>query len=648
MGHSAWRKARAVADSVRRRAAGAIAILALVLGGCGGSSGGGSGCMGDCVAPPAALSAADVERILAQAAAEAHSRGAAAQIAVVDRVGNVVAVFEMTGAPKTIAISSGRGVNGGLDGVAAGTIPAVYSAISKAITGAYLSSNGNAFSTRTAGQIVQEHFDPQELQQPSGPLYGVQFSQLTCSDVNRKQPLHGSVGPKRSPLGLAADPGGLPLYKNGVLVGGIGVEANGLYTLDRDITDLDDDVEEHVAVAGAFGFAAPADIRGERITADGRSFRYVDSEATLSDPSHAPALSSLPGALVGVDGYTASSGNNVATAFGSSASGVRPDDGAFASSGGWVLVDAANANRFPPRDALDGSLRANEVRAILAEGIAIARRARGQIRRPLGSSAEVSVAIVDRNGDILGLVRTPDGPVFGIDVAVQKARTAMFFSHPQAAADLLAPVPARYLNGEFAPIARYADDVRAFLGVPGVLDGAVAWTPRAIGNLHRPFFPDGIEGPPGPLSTPIATWSPFNVGFQLDLVYNQFVKGVSGDLSEGCSGRLPANIPAPHGPDGSIGKLRNGVQIFPGGVPIYRGTQLVGAVGVSGDGVDQDDMIAFLGVANAARALGSGFSNAPEAMRADTLTPRGVRLRYVQCPQSPFNGSTEQNVCAGL
>ena len=618
--------------SLRRGAAGVIAALALALGGCGGSSSGGSACAGDC-APAAALSASEVERILAQAAAEARARGVGAQIAVVDRVGNVLAVFRMAGAPETIAISSGLAVNGGLDGVAAGTIPAAYSAISKAITGAYLSSNGNAFSTRTAGQIVQEHFDPQELQQPSGPLYGVQFSQLTCSDVSRKLALHGGVGPKRSPLGLAADPGGLPLYKNGILVGGIGVEANGRYLLDRDITDVDDDSEEHVAVAGTFGFAAPMDIRADRITADGRTFRFADSASTLSDPSQAPALASLSGALVAVDGYSATAGIGAATTYGSGASGIRADDAAFASAGGWVLVDAANANRFPPRDAADGSLRAAEVRAILAEGIAIAHRARAQIRRPLGSSAEVSIAIVDRNGDILGLVRTSDGPVFGIDVAVQKARTAMFFSHPDAAAQLLAAPGAFYLNGTFASIARYADDMRAFLGVPGVLEGAIAWTPRAIGNLHRPFFPDGIEGPPGPLSTPIATWSPFNVGFQLDLVYNQLVKGVLGDLSEGCS---------------SLAKLRNGAQIFPGGVPIYRGTQLVGAVGVSGDGVDQDDMIAFLGVANASRALASGFANAPAAMRADTLTPRGVRLRYAQCPQSPFNASTEQNVCAGL
>jgi hypothetical protein len=35
-------------------------------------------------------------------------------------------------------------------------------------------------------------------------------------------------------------------------------------------------------------------------------------------------------------------------------------------------------------------------------------------------------------------------------------------------------------------------------------------------------------------------------------------------------------------------------------------------------------------------------------MRADTLAPQGVRLRYAQCPQSPFNGSSEQNACSGL
>jgi hypothetical protein len=68
---------------------------------------------------------------------------------------------------------------------------------------------------------------------------------------------------------------------------------------------------------------------------------------------------------------------------------------------------------------------------------------------------------------------------------------------------------------------------------------------------------------------------------------------------------------------------------------------------VSGDGVDQDDMIAFLGVHEAAQALG-GFGNAGPAMRADTLTPQGVRLRYVNCPVTPYLNSDQQHVCDGL
>ena len=56
-------------------------------------------------------------------------------------------------------------------------------------------------------------------------------------------------------------------------------------------------------------------------------------------------------------------------------------------------------------------------------------------------------------------------------------------------------------------------------------------------------------------------------------------------------------------------------------------------------------MIAYLGVANAGRILAGGIANAPAAKRADRYVPHGARLRYVQCPQSPFNGSSEQNAC---
>ena len=74
---------------------------------------------------------------------------------------------------------------------------------------------------------------------------------------------------------------------------------------------------------------------------------------------------------------------------------------------------------------------------------------------------------------------------------------------------------------------------------------------------------------------------------------------------------------------------------------------MIGAIGVSGDGVNQDDMIAFLGVHEAGVELGGRIDNAPTDMRADMLAPQGVRLRYVQCPQSPFVNDDAQNVCSG-
>ncbi len=72
---------------------------------------------------------------------------------------------------------------------------------------------------------------------------------------------------------------------------------------------------------------------------------------------------------------------------------------------------------------------------------------------------------------------------------------------------------------------------------------------------------------------------------------------------------------------------------------------MVGGIGVSGDGIDQDDMIAFLGLHEAGLSLSSAINNAPTARRADTLTPQGIRLRYVQCPQAPFLNNGEDNVC---
>jgi uncharacterized protein GlcG (DUF336 family) len=174
------------------------------------------------------LSVADVQTIISRAVAEAAALNKPAVISVVDRVGNVLAVYTMAGAPANATIRNApiASNNTDLEGL---VVPAGGAAIAKAITGAYLSSGGNAFSTRTASEIVQQFFPPTASITPGlegGPLFGVQFSQLPCSDLSQR--FVGAaipsafIGPKRSPLGLAADPGGFPLYKNGVLVGGVG------------------------------------------------------------------------------------------------------------------------------------------------------------------------------------------------------------------------------------------------------------------------------------------------------------------------------------------------------------------------------------------------------------------------------------------
>jgi uncharacterized protein GlcG (DUF336 family) len=613
-----------------------VALLAACGGGGssrGGNIGVGGGCTGDCaLAAPTALSVAEVESVVRQAVHEAQTRGAAATIAVVDRVGNVVAVFRMTGAAPTFLISSGRGVTGGLEGVSA--LPSELAAISKAITGAYLSSEGNAFSTRTAGQIIQENFNPGELGSPGGPLFGVQFSSLSCSDVVRMAPAV-TAGPKGSPLGLSADPGGLPLYKGGTVVGGIGVIADGVYGIDLNINDVDADLDELIAVAGARGLDAPVERRGERIAVDGRSLRYVDSEAIASNPAAAPAFAALPGVLVDVPGYFSPPVVAAGTAFATAASGYRPaTDPAFAGLNAFVLDDGLGNARYAPLGGTDGLTTQAEVITILVEAMKVANRARAQIRQPLGSAAQVSISVIDTNGVVLGLLRSPDAPIFGTDVAVQKARTALLMSHPATAADIALLPAANYpVPPAAVPISGYVTAMQTL--IPAALTDGVAYSNRAVGNLARPFLPDGINGSsPGPLSKPFANWSPFSSGLSLDLVIN----------------RVVANLPVPGAGDCTgLPRARNGIQIFPGSVPIFRGNTLVGAIGVSGDGVDQDDMVAFLGLANAGQVLATGIANAPAARRADLITGvPGGQLRYVNCPVAPFLDTTASNVCAGL
>src|SRR5258708_79547 len=115
------------------------------------------------------LTLADVQKVVAQAATRAAQISPNSVIAVSDREGYVLGVWSANGTtPATNTFTD-----------------LVYNAIAKAGTAAFLSSDQNAFSSRTAGFIVQQHFPPGVSFKPNGPLVGVNFSNLPFSDVNR-------------------------------------------------------------------------------------------------------------------------------------------------------------------------------------------------------------------------------------------------------------------------------------------------------------------------------------------------------------------------------------------------------------------------------------------------------------------------------
>ncbi len=277
---------------------------------------------------------------------------------------------------------------------------------------------------------------------------------------------------------------------------------------------------------------------------------------------------------------------------------AQPSEFVPAAAGG--VSGAVDTRFFPFTGGVSPSpnaLTAADVQRIINQAAQQAEITRAAIRQPLGSAARVSIAVVDADGNPLCIFRTTDAPVFGFDVSVQKARTAAFYSNRHAAT---------LLRG--AGLGDYVD--RA--GADGLwLDGALAFTTRAVGFLSRPFYPDGLNpNPAGPFSREIAEWSVFNDGLQLDLIRTNLLAAVGG-ADVRCS---------------TIPNLPNGLQIFAGSVPLYKNGELVGAIGISGDGIDQDDIIA---------AAGSNGYEPPAAIRADQAIVRGTRLPFVKFPRSP-------------
>ena len=202
---------------------------------------------------PYTLTASDVQFVLQQGAQGALVYNPNSVIAVTDREGFVLAVYGVSGPPnKTTAVN----------------------AINKAVTAAYLSSKSDAFTSRTAGFIIQPHFPPGITNTAPGPLTGVGFSNLSFSPINHgRNPANPGIG--ISGTSLSGMPGGVPLYNDGVLVGAVGVDSS--TSSDALVYVAGYSVDEQVAMVAQSGMTPGHAIVASQVLLNGIRLPYSDS-----------------------------------------------------------------------------------------------------------------------------------------------------------------------------------------------------------------------------------------------------------------------------------------------------------------------------------------------------------------------------------
>lgn len=600
----------------------------------------------DPAVPSDLLTQQDVQNLLARAAASVHRNDAI--IAVVDRGGNILGVRVESGVSQQITSNTSN------------LVFSIDGAVSLARTGAYFGNDQGPLTSRTVQDISQTtitqrevnsnpdvpnpngsstvygpglvapigikgHFPPGVQFTPQVDLFGIEttnrdvISPITGTRFNvppQYIPQGGNLVapesygvvsglmPSAQARGIATLPGGVPIYKNNVEVGGIGVffpGSNGYATSEnsklntplvrtRKSPDLSE-VAEYMAFAAAggskqAGYPFNGSLNGAPpLPGFGEPFGRID----------------LAGITLDIFGGHGLEGIKNLLSFGATLGKGNPNDGVN------MPVDQAGqtslAGQAVPYGWLvlphDGTgITAADVEAIVARGISEANQIRAQIRVPLNVTAKMVFAVSDLNGNIVGLYRMPDATYFSLGVAVAKARNVAYYDN--------------------------ASQLQAGDKVQGVKAGT-ALTSRTFRYLALPHFPEGIDiyrqGPFSILNDGGVSRYGLNKGAPLPASAYQSAQGYD------------AFNPNTNFHDPYNKANQNGVVFFPGSTPLYKfagngtGAHLVGGLGVSGDGVFQDDDVTAV--------ASQGYGPPATVTRADMVKVRGVRLPYAKFNRNP-------------
>jgi uncharacterized protein GlcG (DUF336 family) len=507
-------------------------VVCAILCSCGGNSSSATNSPPPPPPPPQMLSKSEVSAIV-QAAAQAVNSDTMV-IAVVDRLGRVLAVYTEPSAPTKVVGNFNK------------LVLSNDLAVSLARTGAFFSNDKAPLSSRTVRFISGTHFPPEVMNTANGALYGIENSNRGCtlsSSLSATVPPATTILAGSPELGIATgkfdvddseqdavNPGGVPIFKAGEEVGGIGV------------TGVSADVAEYVAYTAAGMIAAG----GPSPQTDQIGF----------PPFASPGVVTINGiTLPFVNQKTLPSDATAPGTFNTSDFLIKPMDS---------LGPPPEGDLIPPTNGPLGGLTVAQVNQIINAAVATANQTRAQIRLPPDSTTRMMIAVSDLDGTLIGLYRMPDATIFSIDVAATKARNVIYFSGTTRTMADLNQVPI-----------------------------GTAVTNRTIGFGAQPFFPPGIDG---------SAAGPF---------FNLYTQDVSNPCTQGFQATTPN---------------QSGIVFFPGSEPLYINGVLVGGLGVSGDGVDQDDFVTAGG--------GVGFE-APASIRADQIIIDGVRLPFLSFPRNP-------------